>query len=148
MHKGKHFPIINFQQLTIAVKLRYMRTSPKCMLFLFHVDRCSVINRTSISVGEKLPTSIKSETCLSNFKPFEKTWLRIWLKSINIPRWDYFVNVTLKNYDDGRSKKSWKLTSNDSQRMTNFDVEEAGDWFQIKSVKVSFDVHYMSYSSS
>ena len=133
----------------IAVKFRYIRTKLKCMLFLSRTGKCSDSNHNSTHLGKEVSVAINSTTCLNNFKPKGRLWLRLWLKSIKFPRRDGFVNVTLKNYNDGRAKKSWKLTSNDSQRMTNFDVQEAGDWFQIrKSSRVSFDVHYMSYNSS
>ena len=118
------------------------------MLFLSHAGECPVSNHNSTDLGDERCVSIESTTCnLTNFKPFERTWLRIWWKSIKFCRGNCFVNVTLKYYD-GRTKKSWKLTSDDSQRMTNFDVQEAGDWFQIKSVNVFLKMRYMSYNSS
>lgn len=44
---------------------------------------------------------------------------------------------------------SWNLTSNDTRRVRNFDVDEKDDWFEIEqTANVSFDARFMSYNAS
>ena len=107
-----------------------------CTFFL--AGRCS--NDKIATLGYE--QEFRNTTCSSNFRSKSDEWLRIWFKSISIPRAGN-ITVALKS-DTGLSRTT--LISNDSR---NFDVQKTSDWYQIEQTAgVSFVLSYMSYSSS